>query len=458
MLGQTPLHLATDEPACLKLLVQAASSAVLNHLDLCGESALDHARTSSRWRCKDSGRWCSRCNCADPILFLLIADCAITFGKDGALADFEQLPDRCRNRYLRHLQNRRDRLKLLALENLGVLEQKRLRLRHDSLLDFHAAEAVRLLQEQGVEVPGALIVDGRSVYHRITFGVDFSHLDSFYNIGFRDLDPFRADIWSGNEILTMQLHLSSPEYSFWLFQHGFDVLRFLTPSSLAPNDCPKQGVFTGHLVFFHMGEYISQDQHIWSRNTEAMNLLHKEILASELLDNCRCECSPRGCSPLTWMLKGALDSSRSDFGRVHRKRLLAWVPSFYPTWTFAHHLEMLRFMTFDALGIMHTCCNPKLLPRYGHSKDDAAEIEAEEADLLAVFEVLMADLEAELGTRFTSGDAGPSTFVDFWLTVGRFRIIKELETLKANIMSEAERRKAEEIGVIWDPKKKCGRV
>lgn len=128
--------------------------------------------------------------------------------------------------------------------------------------------------------------------------------------------------------------------------------------------------------------------------------VHARVLPAECTDNCSCKCSPEGCTPLISMLKGVPYLSTDLFkpwperfpedhgvdkilsqikGLLFRvvASLIEYLEHFGGNLETRHHTAALRYMTFTALGIPHSCCDPRsttartreLMPKFeeGHA-------------------------------------------------------------------------------------------
>ena len=116
-----------------------------------------------------------------------------------------------------------------------------------------------------------------------------------------------------------------------------------------------------------------------------------------------------------------------------------------------HHTAMLRYLTFTALDIPHTCCEPYY--RRGSSKrsrQEAAEVEDEHAYELALLEELLREFEGEIVTAFQDPRQKIGGLVFFWERIWLSRMQGVLLRLKGSDLGMDERRGAEEIGVVWD--------
>lgn len=439
-LGQTPLHLAADKPVFLELLVHAANPSVLNQTTSAGESALDYAMNMSSRSCSSPRHgYCSRCDCARCVVILLNEDCAVT-SCQSYLTILESASKRCRTRYIRHMKDRRQRLKRLALNSLSFRDCNRLHLYNESVLDFLASLTCQLLRQQDVKIPLALSADGGSIYYSWDFPPNLSILDTLYRHGFRDTDPFIFGLEPGQ--LPKLFERTPPEHLYWLYNHGLDLIRPLECAG-NPGLWPRQCLSAAHIAllgsdfdysfFMRCKKWPLFERGFWS--------LQREISAREIADNCRCNCSARGCSPLIYMLKGC----NVDWGIVslHAEAL-------YTVLMPQDQVALLRFRTFEALNITHTCCRPRKGCYQGLPTEDASEIEDEEAVMSERLEALLAEFEVELHSRLAPSPIDTSAILDFWKRVWQNRMSEQMSPIEVSEIPEAERRSAQEIGVIWN--------
>ncbi|KAK1765205.1 hypothetical protein QBC33DRAFT_174909 [Phialemonium atrogriseum] len=369
-MGQTPFHLAAENPRCLGVLIRhSESSTLINRPDNRGQTPLAYAVECSLSCCRNGTRRrkCSRCNCADCALILLKADCSVPYDRFWGII-LSRSSERCERRYIAHLANRRERLKQLALELLTDSEAQRLGLRDTRMLDFHAEETVKLIQQQGVRIPDALAItqgEYRPIYHERP---QPHHADLLFRSGFRDVD-----IGHDHETTPLARASSDLPYCQWLIEHGADPFRRLSgmPASL--------GVCSAYPIFRKLGWKISNcpgkppKPHVM-RSIQALNAT---ILPVDIADNCQCRCSPGGCSPFTYMLQGLWYR-----GKRHPKSIASWfcwyLESFEADLRPTHHVAAIRSLTFNTLDILHTCCYPGPEKACGHSPDDVHDVEEEE--------------------------------------------------------------------------------
>lgn len=475
-MDQSPLHLAAGKPSCLKLLVNAANAALINQTDVDGNTPLVYAIELARIYCQEWRRWkkCSRCSCAECVVILLKSDCAITgLRNKGVSCIIHHLPERCRTRYLRHLKNRRDRLKQLALENLPFRECARLRLHDIAILDVNALEVTQLLQKLDIHIPQALSISNStpfrafdnfspSIYDGISFNARIA--DHLFSLGFHDIDPFRDDIGYQKRPF-IAIWRSQPNHynqicpdeldSEWRFKHGADFSRPLAPSSRGSNLQLKKAVCTGHIALFNLAWWLSANCKPpsfsqWFKFASSFNDLFYRVIATRLTDNCKCKCSLEGCTPLTYLLKGIIFADNWRGNQNYRPELFLSLQecNISSTWRTEDHIACMRFLTFDALTMRHTCCRPQLLPLSGHATDSVDELEDDQV-LSEVFEDWIGEFEEELCSRGANIASQPNAFIDFWATFWPGRMAEERIKLENAELSESERREAEKLGVVW---------
>ena len=118
-----------------------------------------------------------------------------------------------------------------------------------------------------------------------------------------------------------------------------------------------------------------------------------------------------------------------------------------------NHIDAIRWGTFQALGIQHTCCSGGL--RYGrvpvYDTDDIREIEEEQAALLDILEDLVEDFQDRVTRILEQDDTDVIGYIkQFWTGYWRDRIEEVLSELDGNDLSDEEKRGAEGIGVKWN--------
>ncbi|KAM3504735.1 hypothetical protein MY11210_008237 [Beauveria gryllotalpidicola] len=489
--GHTPLHLAADKPSCLRLLVKAADTILFNQADTqdeSGQSVVETAIALSSLRCREDSRICQGCGCDESANMLLEADCELPVSKNLNRV-LMYASERCKLTYARHMKDRRDRLKQLALENLPIAEVERLGLASERVLDSHASQVTQLLQDSGIAVPAALAVvrsESLPVYRALTSPED---AEIFFCVGFRDTDAW-CTLNTGERYQLSCFKFDSHaglRYLHWLIKHG--------GISYQPSDAPARDIFAAHLTFWLIGfELASSDfdsaiyyspgtlhrlyrtEHtITSKSSPLPPLenriafiheLHTAILPANIADACHCQCSPKGCTPVTVLLRELIkhrnfvcNPRHSPDSVTDDKNPLRWLiagfivylENFWCHLEVRHHITALRFMTYTALGMPHSCCTRTC---YQISEDgssiDEDELQDEQVSNLELLEELLDEFEGELIAILQDPDRKITNLTGFWERTWLGRMTEVLDRLEGSDLSDAERRAAEEIGLVWD--------
>lgn len=484
LFGHTPLHLAADKPDCLRILVETADAGALEkRTDVSGFdcSVLETAVFVSGMLCQESTEdvLCQGCPCAESAAILLEADCAVPTSY-VMQAMFHSASFRCKLLCIHHMKDRRTRLRQLALDNLAETHVKRLGLDESKrVLDYHAPEVIRLLQAGGVSIAGSLAVQRSwryiSLYQMPKLIPATAEL--LFQAGFQDVDSW----WRGQPegMSLSQLH--------WLAEHGATSC-WLRHSPSKSADHARQarllfGKIGSELGAKVGGGYLTlsgrdsihaafalEARHYW------INKLHEAVLSAEGMadDACRCCCSFAGCTPFTALWRGLTDTLTSWHLRrfMHdpeAQRLVAIdllrdliVPLRKYLGLFGFHLEAkhyataLRYMTFTALGTQHTCCRIYYnAPTYNEAREHRENKKEDSDDNenggdLALLEELLEEFEAKVTNIHCGPDWKVEDMIAFWEHEWLPRMVEVLEELRADRLSDEERRAAEEIGVVWD--------
>lgn len=473
--GQTPLHLAADNPDCLRLLLSKADKGLLNLRDASGHYPLDMALFASAYSCLAPGaterlrHWerrslCHDCDCTECVALLLDADCPVP------LNDLEYIlswaPKRCWPLLAQAMRDRRQRLKDLGRRKLKLdsAEAEKLGLLDDNtVLDVYAPQVFQLLQERGVRVPDALDPGVRadeplrSIYGRFIY-TEFA--DVFFQEGFHD-----TSFWVETSKFPLyyrahfRIYMALP-YLVWLDTHGADVL-FERIAGVVDNP----GYLAGHMTFYMLGRYIGDHQLVEVVDPTPSRWLRDIIPREDLADDCQCACSIKGCTPLISLLKGAF------FGR-HGFQLCdgeyngekdslghKLLDTFFPILDMfisnaqlelSEHLACLRFLTATALVIPHTChCPGSKLLFDGFSAEDRQEIISEQECQVQELEELLQELERKMADIPGYPHCEYSGLVDFYETTWLPRVKEAQEDLDSDHLSPEEIRRTQEIGVVW---------
>ncbi|MBE3041098.1 hypothetical protein IMZ48_00620 [Candidatus Bathyarchaeota archaeon] len=174
------------------------------------------------------------------------ADCALPIsGHFNSV--FLYASKRFQLKLIRHIKNRRDRLKQLALNNLAAAQLDRLGLDSTRDLDSLAPQVIQLIEEHGFHVPEALIASRNapsSVYQELWI---LENAELFFRAGFHDTDSWcRADAVKQEDMENLDMGI---EYLHWLASHGAYSLHLKSLTS-------ARDILIAHFTFLKIGENI----------------------------------------------------------------------------------------------------------------------------------------------------------------------------------------------------------
>lgn len=396
--GMTILHLSCRWPAGLSILLSAGAADLVDEPsgnDIHQHTAVDLAIYF---------------NCVEAVSLLFDFGCSWN-GFDGKLK-LSMVSLRCVRLIARKLADRRRHLLHLAEETLAPSQ---LSDTHGGsrVLDANASHVVALLADAAVHLPAYLAVpDGYETIY-LSGSLDVTHFPIFYEHGFHDtnhasglnytpIQIARLDVYNwGDEDLVEDLFTS--DLIERLENYGFlDIAPADTQPFGETFYATEKHILAGGLERYDRLFPIRQDA--WTVKAPRPPLaVARDILACQTADCCRCACSSAGCLPLTINLKATAGYS---FASVEQVRLWREV------WDDMAG-EMLRFLTFEALEMTHTCCTRhnyyrSNAPRQDHTlihtlqafRGSVDEIQDEEDELHVLLEKLLPEFEAELaGSR-----------------------------------------------------------
>lgn len=458
MFGQTPLHLAVGRSACLRLLLQDSGTALLDQPDFSGYTPLEYAALS----CKES--------CEGSMIVILESDCRVPNQFSGI---FSKLCQDCRGELLKHIQNRRERLKIFALERLPGAEASALGLDQTAVLDSKATLVTQTLGKRGFEIPSPLRIDvclenrvGRfdalnaqfdlykpaSMFHQSPLNTPFgSNFEAISQIGFRDFEePSSLELspllsWLGRPVYILGCELKTWEANridacIWLINHG---------ANLWDPICSYNSATTAHYLYASVD--LSENMTIMSDPARLkVQFLTRTLSTHDVRDNCDCRCSPGGCSPFLWFLRNNINRLNPFPGPVdHRKDSIYRFPLLLCRWKPFLRVEQLRsairYLTFESLAIRHTCShNPTQVET--RTADEIEELMSEDASLLELLEELVQEFDSKLESVITKEDP---LGLHFWETHWSGRMEEVFEKLDGYRMNESELLSAEQLGVKW---------
>jgi hypothetical protein len=338
------------------------------------------------------------------------------------------------------------------------------------LLDVQAANVTNTILGLGISVERALlpspILEQKTVYH--TWNLDVLTADLLFEAGFRDIEGTTKDGLTPLLFHTMLVPQRLTDGLLglikWFVSKGGDMYK---------EDPIRGGTVLHHLGWIigrntfeaheaHNYERPSRSQNVYLALGEEQQQMIVDFLTDEYEDSCTCACSKSGCRAISSTTKGSgatwrpwdqcdcelardltlrtpdglvlVDNYTVDFLEPERRRC-PWLPYY-----------IVRVMTFDTLGLTHTChrANPlwTASPRPRLSKEDISEIQSEERFMIQQLESLMTEFDAKL-----SEVGGTLTLFleEYWKPR-----MEEILNADDETLDEEEWRKMREIGVVLE--------
>jgi hypothetical protein len=287
------------------------------------------------------------------------------------------------------------------LPNLISIDEKTGKI---TILDTHTAEIQARLVEKGVSIDtirqcGSFVhwIDFGSVHHYPYFSA--KTLEELYQVGFRDvnqkdsqgLTPLMAPI------SPLWLESTWVERMHWLVSKGADLYQEVPGTSSTVTHHLGLSFGKNILVLSNFNRHRKYDLELFPMFEKSFSLL------PSVRDRCSCACSPGGCTMMSVLLRYIVedfDSIRDR--RVERSLLFREMIQILLGWTRGDTeigWEVIRFLSFDALGLKHSCCINisgglwgmfKLVSR---EEEEVEEIREEEKLRILELEKLLAELK-----------------------------------------------------------------
>ncbi|KAI1353960.1 hypothetical protein F5Y01DRAFT_312221 [Xylaria sp. FL0043] len=447
--GQGPLYFAIKHPLCLRLILEAGGVSLLERVDNYNATPLLYAYIL---------------DCRLSITILLASGSRIT-EKYVREVYQSKADESVVDEVLAALRQRREELKVLALENLTTTEAQSLGLHENKVLDGNAFEVHRLLLERGVDVPSRLYIgDDRGSYRSVYsmsyyFKRTVTMCDKLWALGFRDVTGDACTRFWWVPLLWHDHH--DVEAVRWLIEHGAD---YWTPLSERSDRTEAIAATLAHFLANHFGRtvysrlseaYSDTDSDADSdADSETRRWILEKLMQVRVGDTCTCPCSLGGCTPLTAFISGLDHDEWDEIQFPAQQGFLVQILLTNPNEN--DLIAAVRRMTFDALGLTHTCCDFNQEPwdykTSRHTPEEAEEINSEQSTLLDLF----ADLLIELDEIAHEDRGGVPLIVhdpeEFWMNRWLPLITEKLDNLDGDDLTEEERSAAKAIGVVWGPR------
>ncbi|KAI5924930.1 hypothetical protein F4810DRAFT_661989 [Camillea tinctor] len=314
-----------------------------------------------------------RLNFTRSVDLLLKAGCDVSFNCDTAKL-FAWASHECVNVIAANLAERRRNLLQLAQQKLGLMKHKS----PYHVADGEAVFLCKALDSAGVHIPRHLRVPPgyKTIY--LFPGISAHHFPAFFENGFRDIDSHNPIGLTAIMISrgTYRLRYSSnpkQKYSIalWTINHGMVDIKAKDPWSIGLNTTTAGWNYVSSM--YGSGRIQYSD----TKDTQPLFMcnLMKELAAPGYRDGCVCWCNPqgKGCSAFKSMWKahvdegpggGIMSQERSKKRREQLVRHIVFHGTINPTGVksdkvLEHSLDLIRFLTFEALDMTHTCCSLK---------------------------------------------------------------------------------------------------
>ena len=285
--------------------------------------------------------------------------------------DFE--PE-CRRLLISALYDRRRKLKDLAMEH-GAFQKD------DDMYSvrlFTSDSAARMYLQSLEKVSVAVLISLRSavllrgsLYHScwtsrdylgrgINLGHDPNSCRDLLVAGFAYLD----ETWEGlTPLMTLQMSGPLTQVAELHLESGADPDKEIPLENIEHYQDADEN--NKHRAIHKLASFLDS-KHLYLLNWQLSEFeetprLRKAIFQDIAYDFCFCHCSSGGCSALTCFLKGAgsrraeprsLKSSLPALAQLYLV-LEQWDPDGHNN---ANRMELIRMMTFNSLGLTHTCC------------------------------------------------------------------------------------------------------
>ncbi|MBE3048201.1 hypothetical protein IMZ48_37995 [Candidatus Bathyarchaeota archaeon] len=325
----TVLHLSSGWPTGLSILLCAGAEGLLN--ETCHDKSFGNCTALD---------FAFNLGCEEAVALLFDAGCSwirVPNFNHTAVASIA-----CVQTAARKLAGRRQSLMCLAEETLTEPQLANIR-PGTGVLDLNAAAVVQLLRNTGVDVPTYLAVPDSYATVYLSGHMDIAHIPIYWDEGFHDVNDAVGQWFAPIQVVRLDEQPFTDDSAVHEMLLGSDLLKWLEDHGFM--ELPPAN------VQYPEANSLATGWHILATRLPWMSLHGQrisDVIASRAVDGCRCACSSTGCIPLITALKVAWKSYR-DFW-CHGGELWEMVKVETAG-------ELLRFLTFEALEMTHTCCS-----------------------------------------------------------------------------------------------------
>lgn len=456
--GQTPFHLAVGYPECLQILVERSNPRHLVQTDNSGYTVLGYAILLSETLCgQRENQDEASCRCTLSLRILLEGGCPVIPHRDFRSGNDETViacaSKHCKIQLAKSLLQRRQKLKLIAQQSLSTPETDSFSLHRPVVLDIYATQIDEILRERRYIEFGPLatyveddtvknspIHHNRSIYHELFTAEDAS---IYFNLGFYDITNFQVLIKRWKPTMYWTMFTISLPFVKWLLDHDVPICEWVQHWSP-----PWTGYIADSFILATFGAEGLRNRCACEGDEELVRELEERMLMDDSVDKCICRCSLRGCTPFVVRLKhmrlvdGDIDTAATlttylkEYGNKLRRE---------------QYYAAIRLITFDALGIAHTCmCRvefPRILRIQKLDAEEIEEIQDEYAKLLELLESLIGEFEKHAFETFDAATDGLDSMINFWNGYW----VRRMSEVRSELSraGEANKMAAEDLGVVW---------
>ncbi|KAJ5780634.1 hypothetical protein N7457_005794 [Penicillium paradoxum] len=349
------------------------------------------------------------------------------------------------------------RIRLWMLIKSSLLADEIPPLDDGSMLDGYASNLCKALAGLGIDIPKSLcvLIEGNqdSIYQKLA-DMDMPAIrlmDSLYDAGFHDVDLPNSEGRTPLMRVWPFVH-NIPEFFrrvAWLMSKGASIERRLPQSNAKVAHLLTNRIIRCHFLYprgVNESPYNASDE--WKKLAAGWKDAY--FFVPTIHDHCNCACSLGGCTTLSVALRGILSWIPRFELEGHMDHLRPWFLSLVAWQSSWPHLArvVLRSLTFDALGLTHTCCiEINAYDAYpiqtGRSDAEISRILDEEHCLLQDFEELLQEMES----KFDELGLSIEEFLDdYWYDC----VIKYLS--RRDSYDEHHVREARRLGIFLEAK------
>ncbi|KAH7129067.1 hypothetical protein EDB81DRAFT_808661 [Dactylonectria macrodidyma] len=398
--GLTVLQLSSSWPIGLSLLISAGASTLIDEVPGHTYSALELALN-----------FC----CEEAVQILL---------DHGAIWDIFQANRvcgtslECYRRLAANLVERRTMVYTIAKQTLAADDLSQLRILDGGFPDADTLFITQKLQTESVKIPKSLTVPEYYEGVYLCGSLDIGRFPIFFDSGFSNiherniqgllpLNIARIGTYLCLGYGDMHVSFICPDVLSWLLQHSCLHQCVSDPLSLGFNTSATGFHFLTLRLLKESNFESLQSRPETSEFVYFLNRFFETVLGTRNKDNCNCWCSTGGCLPLNTYLKTLAEHTDKELDLLTTEYVSLDPDCSIIDWNILTDLatELIRFLTFEALEMTHTCCIADKVPVMNTREScqmlmrfpgNVTEIQDEEKELGERLEMLTENFRSQL--------------------------------------------------------------